>query len=62
MSLHEREAIENPWLLDISGHTVHMVSNAARALLSPFKDFVEDFCGDVYYDVEKFPKQKERRA
>lgn len=50
---------QNPFLLDISGDTVHMVSNAAKALLSPFKEFVEDFCADVYYDIEKFPKQKE---
>lgn len=50
---------QNPFLLDISGDTVHMVSNAAKALLSPFKEFVEDFCSDVYYDIEKFPKQKE---
>ncbi|XP_060779528.1 uncharacterized protein LOC132887834 [Neoarius graeffei] len=46
-------------LLDISGDAVHMVSNAAKALISPFKDTVEDFCADVYYDIEKFPKQKE---
>ncbi|XP_062386970.1 unconventional myosin-XV [Sardina pilchardus] len=50
---------QNESLLDISGDTVHMVSNAAKALLSPFKNFVEDFCTDVYYDIEKFPKQKE---
>lgn len=50
---------ENPNLLDISGDTVHMVSNAAKALLSPFRSEVEDFCSDVYYDIEKSPKQKE---
>ena len=38
---------ENPHLLDISGDTVHMVSE------------VEDFCSDIYYDIEKSPKQKE---
>ncbi|KAK9972430.1 hypothetical protein ABG768_022345 [Culter alburnus] len=50
---------ENPNLLDISGDTVHMVSNAAKALMSPFQSEVEDFCSDVYYDIEKSPKQKE---
>ena len=50
---------ENPSLLDISGDTVHMVSNAAKALLDPFQGFVEEFCSDVYYDIQKFPKQKE---
>ncbi|XP_059364858.1 uncharacterized protein LOC132103782 [Carassius carassius] len=50
---------ENPSLLDISGDTVHMVSNAAKALLNPFQGFVEQFCSDVYYDIEKSPKQKE---
>ncbi|KAL2080712.1 hypothetical protein ACEWY4_024505 [Coilia grayii] len=49
----------NPYLLDISGDTVHMVSNAAKALLGSFQNYVEDFCMDVYYDIEKFPKQKE---
>lgn len=50
---------ENPSLLDISGDTVHMVSNAAKALLNPFQGFVEQFCTDVYHDIEKSPKQKE---
>ncbi|CAB1422925.1 unnamed protein product [Pleuronectes platessa] len=50
---------ENNALLDISGDTVHMVSNSAKALLNPFKSCVEEFCTDVYYDIEKFPKQKE---
>ena len=50
---------QNKSLLEISGDTVHMVSNSAKALLSPFKNFIEEFCMDVYYDIEKFPKQKE---
>ncbi|XP_072562566.1 uncharacterized protein [Paramormyrops kingsleyae] len=50
---------ENPYLLDVSGDTVHMVSNAAKALMSPFSTEVENFCSDVYYDIEKSPKQKE---
>ncbi len=50
---------ENPNLLDISGDTVHMVSNTAKALMRPFGSDVEDFCSDIYYDIEKSPKQKE---
>jgi len=50
---------ENPNLLDISGDTVHMVSNTAKALMGPFGSDVEDFCSDIYYDIEKSPKQKE---
>lgn len=36
-----------------------MVNNAAKALMSPFSSEVEGFCSDIYYDVEKSPKQKE---
>ncbi|KAJ8004893.1 hypothetical protein DPEC_G00141020 [Dallia pectoralis] len=36
-----------------------MVSNAAKALMSPFSSEVEYFCSVVYYDIEKSPKQKE---
>lgn len=36
-----------------------MVSNAAKDLMSPFSSEVENFCSDVYYDIEKSPKQKE---
>lgn len=39
---------ENPALLDISGDTVHMASNAAKALFAPFAGFVEDFCRHVF--------------
>lgn len=53
---------ENPHLRDISGDTVHMVANSARAMLSQFKSKVEDFCSDLYYDIEKSPKQKEMFA
>lgn len=41
------------------GPDVHMVSDAFRALMSPFSSEVEDFCSDVYYDIEKeifFPR------
>lgn len=50
---------ENPSLLDISGDTVHIVSSSAKALLTPFQGYVEEFCADVYYDIEKSPKQRE---
>lgn len=50
---------ENPSLLDISGDTVHMVSSSAKALLTSFQGYVEEFCADVYYDIEKSPKQRE---
>ncbi|MEQ2240892.1 hypothetical protein ILYODFUR_019733 [Ilyodon furcidens] len=35
-----------------------MVSNAAKALLSPFGTEIQDFCSDIYYDIEKSPKQE----
>lgn len=50
---------ENPSLLDISGDTVHMVSSSAKALLTSFQGYVEEFCADVYYDIEKSPKQRQ---
>lgn len=34
---------ENPNLLDISGDTFHMVSNAAKALLSKFRSEISHF-------------------
>lgn len=37
--------------------TVHMVSSAAKVFLNPFKES-DEFCPNVYYDSEKFPKQK----
>ena len=50
---------QNPYLLDCSGDTVHMVNNAAKAFLSPFENVLEDFASHVYYDIEKSPKQKD---
>ena len=52
----------NPNRLDILGDTVHMVSNAAKSLLSKFRSEVEKFCFDVYYDIERSPKQKEQKC
>jgi hypothetical protein len=52
----------NKYLLDISGDTVHMVNNAAKKLFSTFENFTENFCSDVYYDIEQSPKAKELLA
>ena len=49
----------NQYLLDINGDTVHIVSNAAKAFCQPFGQLTENFSSDVYYDLEKSPKQKE---
>lgn len=49
---------ENPNLLDISGDTVHMVCDSVKALMRPFGSEVEDLCSDIYYVIEKSPKQK----
>lgn len=48
---------ENPSLLTISRDTVHMVSNAAKALLTPFQGYMEEFCSDVYNDIKKSPNR-----
>lgn len=46
---------ENPDLLDLSGDTVHMMTNATEALRSPCSSEVEaDFCSDVYYYRRRF--------
>ena len=50
---------KNPNLLDISGCTVHMVSNAAKELMKPFSDYLENICSDLYYDIDQSPKAKE---
>ena len=47
----------NPFLLDVSGDTVHMMSNASKRLLVPFDQFVEKFAGDVYHDIEQSPRR-----
>lgn len=46
-------------LMDISGDTVHMVNNVAKALLSHVDSSVQDFCSDIYYDIEESPKVRE---
>ena len=47
---------ENPNLLDLSGDTVHMVSNTAKTLMRPIGSDMEYFCST--YDIEKSYKQK----
>lgn len=50
---------KNPNLLDISGDTVHMINNVAKTLLHQVDSSVQDFCSDVYYDIEESPKVRE---
>ena len=50
---------KNPNLMDISGDTVHMVNNVAKALLSHIDSAIQEFCSDIYYDVEESPKVRE---
>ena len=50
---------ENPNLLDVSGDTVHMVNNAAKAFFEPIEDFcsVQSLAGQIFYDIDS-PKCK----
>lgn len=50
---------KNPNLLDVSGDTVHMVNNVAKTLLTHVDEGVQEFCSDLYYDIEESPKVKE---
>lgn len=50
---------QNPNLLDVSGDTVHIVSNAAKDFCRPFGNYVETVCSDIYYDIEESTKAKE---
>ena len=52
----------NSHLLDISGDSVHTVNNAAKSLFNSFGQYVENVCSDIFYDIEKSPKQKELLA
>ena len=53
--MHEK----NPNLMDISGDKVHMVNNVAKTLLSHVDSAIQEFCSDIYYDVEESPKVRE---
>lgn len=48
---------ENPNLPDIKGDTVKMVSKASKALMRSLHSKVDGLFSDVYYDIEKSPKQ-----
>lgn len=50
---------KNPSLLDISGDTVHMVNNVAKTLMNHIDSSVQNFCSDLYYDIEESPKVRE---
>ena len=45
-------------LLDVSGDTVHMLQNAAKAFTGPFGQYVEGLCGDIYYDIDESPRAR----
>lgn len=50
---------KNPNLLDISGDTVHMINNVAKSLLHQVDSTIQEFCSDVYYDIEESSKVRE---
>jgi hypothetical protein len=50
---------KNSCLLDISGDTVHMISNVAKSLMKNLDQGLQSICSDIYYDVEESPKVKE---
>ncbi|KAL5016272.1 hypothetical protein ScPMuIL_005861 [Solemya velum] len=50
---------KNGCLLDISGDTVHMISNVAKTLMKNVAQGLQSICSDIYYDVEESPKVKE---
>lgn len=50
---------KNPNHLDIHGDTVHIVNNAAKALVKPFHQYVEQITDDIFYDIQHQPKCKD---
>lgn len=46
-------------MLDVHGDTVHIVANIVKQFCSPFKNFLEDFSNDLYYDFKLSPKAKD---
>ena len=50
---------KNPYLLDVSGDTVHMVNNVAKTLLNCVDKTVPSFAMDLFYDIEESPKVQE---
>ncbi|KAI8777450.1 hypothetical protein BgiBS90_021653 [Biomphalaria glabrata] len=51
----------NPCLLDVSGDTVHMINNAAKAFFVPVEDLsnFQTFASNIYYDIEDSPKARD---
>ena len=47
---------ENEYLLYISGDTLHMMNNIAKALLSEMDSSIPNLCDDLHYDIEESPK------
>ncbi len=50
---------KNKHLLDIHGDTIHIVNNAAKELLKPFNEYVQNTADNIFYDIQKQPKGKE---
>ncbi|KAK6959648.1 ATP-dependent 6-phosphofructokinase [Biomphalaria glabrata] len=51
----------NLCLLDVSGDTVHMINNAAKAFFVPVEDLsnFQTFAFNIYYDIEDSPKARD---
>lgn len=47
---------KHPNHLGIHGDTVHIVNNAAKALVKPFGQYVEQITDDVFNDIQCQPK------
>lgn len=50
---------KHPNHLGIHGDTVHIVNNAAKALVKPFGQYVEQITDDVFNDIQCQPKCKD---
>lgn len=50
---------KNGLLLDISGDTIHMLSNVAKTLMKSTDQGIQNLCSNIYYDIEKSPKVRE---
>lgn len=52
---------KNPQLLDISGDTLHVINNAAKALFQPVEELFPftDIVSSIFYDIEESPKGRD---
>ena len=50
----------NPFLLNVSGDTVHMINNAASDFFTPIESSfkIQKFLSCLFYDIEDSPKQR----